>query len=447
MGNGIAIVVDGFATRTRWRSKRQTMYRKTTLIRMTLALSIATFLVPEVTAQTSSTETPMTETLRIATFNVSLYGKRQGEIRERLSDRDDLQAKRIASIVQTVRPDVLLINELDHEPDAAPARLLAENYFAVPQSTADGDGKLSPVSFPYFYSAPSNTGIDSTLDLNNDGQLGSGNDAWGYGIYPGQYSMTVYSRFPIDTASIRSFQKFLWKDLPGAIRPVDPRPVDLSPHASARGHAAPLDHASAWHQGVDFDTSIKSTGRPATGQPYYDDATWSKLRLSSKNHIDVPIQIGDRVLHVLASHPTPPVFDGPEDRNGARNHDEIEFWNHYLSDDDAADTWLIDDDGRAGPLDADASFVVMGDLNADPIDGSGRREAITRLLNHPRTRDVQQSKTADFGRNGLMRVDFVLPSKDLNVIDSGVFWPTGDDPQSKWIKASDHRLVWIDVKR
>ncbi|WP_419580168.1 endonuclease/exonuclease/phosphatase family protein [Stieleria magnilauensis] len=383
------------------------MYRKTTWIRMTLALSIATFLVPEVAAQTSSTETPMTETLRIATFNVSLYGKRQGEIRERLSARDDRQAKRIASIVQTIRPDVLLINELDHEPDAAPARLLAENYFAVAQNNANGDGKLPPVIFPYIYSAPSNTGIDSTLDLNNDGQLGSGNDAWGYGIYPGQYSMTVYSRFPIDTASIRSFQTLRWKDLPGAIRPVD----------------------------------------PATGQPYYDDATWSKLRLSSKNHIDVPIQIGDRVLHVLASHPTPPVFDGPEDRNGARNHDEIEFWNHYLSDDDAADTWLIDDDGRAGPLDADASFVVMGDLNADPIDGSGRREAITRLLNHSRTRDVQQSKTADFGRNGLMRVDFVLPSKDLNVIDSGVFWPTGDDPQSTWIKASDHRLVWIDVKR
>ncbi|PAY19875.1 endonuclease/exonuclease/phosphatase [Rhodopirellula sp. SM50] len=355
----------------------------------------------------------MTETLRIATFNASLYGKRQGQVRERLSARDDLQAKRIASIVQTIRPDVLLINELDHEPDAAPARLLAENYFAVPQNTGqntadgEGDGKLSPIVFPYFYSAPSNTGIDSTLDLNNDGQLGSGNDAWGYGIYPGQYSMTVYSRFPIDTASIRSFQKLRWKDLPGAIRPLD----------------------------------------PATGQPYYDDATWSKLRLSSKNHIDVPIQVGERLIHVLASHPTPPVFDGPEDRNGARNHDEIEFWNHYLSDDDSANTWLIDDDGRAGPLDADASFVVMGDLNADPIDGSGRREAIIRLLNHPRTRDVQQNKTADFGRNGLMRVDFVLPSKDLNVIDSGVFWPTGDAPQSTWIKASDHRLVWIDVKR
>ncbi|WP_286177388.1 endonuclease/exonuclease/phosphatase family protein [Rhodopirellula sp. JC639] len=378
------------------------MYKKTSLIRMTLALLIVFLLVTNATAQKT-----MRNTLRIATFNVSLYGKQQGQIRDRLSGREDLQAKRIASIVQTVRPDILLVNELDYQPDSAPAKLLAENYFAVPQDSVTGDEKLWPIEYPHWFSAPSNTGIDSALDLNNDGKLGSGSDAWGYGIYPGQYAMTVYSRYPIDTKSIRTFQNLLWMNLPGAIRP----------------------------------------RIPATGQPYYEDATWAKLRLSSKNHIDVPIQVGDRVIHVLASHPTPPVFDGPEDRNGARNHDEIQFWNHYLDADDTARTWLVDDDGRAGPLDADASFVVIGDLNADPIDGSGRREAIIRLLNHPRTRDVHQSKTADFGRNGRMRVDYVLPSRDLDVVDSGVFWPDDSDPQSTWIKASDHRLVWIEVKR
>ncbi|QEG00496.1 hypothetical protein Mal15_45660 [Stieleria maiorica] len=374
------------------------MYKKTPLIRMTLAILIASFLFADAVAQ---------NTLRIATFNVSLYGKQQGQVRQQLSDREDLQAKRIASIVQTVRPDILLVNELDFQLDSAPAKLLAENYFAVAQDSATGDEQLTPIDYPYFFSAPSNTGIDSALDLNRDGKLGSGNDAWGYGIYPGQYAMTVYSRFPIDTASIRTFQKLLWKQLPGAIRPRN----------------------------------------PATGQPYYDDAIWAQLRLSSKNHIDVPIRVGDRVIHVLASHPTPPVFDGPEDRNGARNHDEIQFWNHYLDADASARGWLIDDDGRVGALDVDASFVVMGDLNADPIDGSGRRESIIRLLSHPRVRDVHQSKTADFGRNGPMRVDYVLPSSDLDVVDGGVFWPTEDDPQSTWIKASDHRLVWIEVKR
>lgn len=55
------------------------------------------------------------------------------------------------------------------------------------------------------------------------------------------------------------------------------------------------------------------------------------LRLSSKSHWDLPDYVGDRVVHVLAAHPTPPVFDGPEDRNGLRNADEIRFWADYVA--------------------------------------------------------------------------------------------------------------------
>lgn len=48
-----------------------------------------------------------------------------------------------------------------------------------------------------------------------------------------------------------------------------------------------------------------------------------------------------------------------------------------------------------------------------------------------------------------VRVDYVLPSVDLKIVGGGVFWPfEDDDPQSYKLaeKASDHRLVWIDVK-
>jgi endonuclease/exonuclease/phosphatase family metal-dependent hydrolase len=366
------------------------------------------------------------DSIRVATFNVSLYGRQPGQIRQRLSDRSDRQAQQIARIVQTIRPDILLVNELDYELDGAPARLLEENYFAVGQVGTDG-GTLEPIHYPHWFSAPSNTGIDSKLDLNRDGQLGSGNDAWGYGVYPGQYAMTVFSRFPIDTDRIRTFQNFLWKDLPGAIKPVD----------------------------------------PDTGQPYYPEAIWNQLRLSSKNHIDVPIKIdgsGGKLIHLLASHPTPPVFDGPEDRNGARNHDEVEFWNRYLQPDGG--NGLVDDEGNEGGLSNSQSFVIAGDLNADPVDGSGRQEAIRRLTEHDRVGDVVPmtsavsaeerrerfngqgnlaAKTADFGRNGYMRADYVLPSSDLKIIDSGIFWPASSDPRSEWIQASDHRLVWIEI--
>lgn len=356
------------------------------------------------------------ETIRIATYNASLYGKRAGEIKSRLESGRDQQAQKVAAIVQTVRPDILLINEIDYDDESATATLLAVKYFAQSQ------GNRTPVLYPYIYAAPSNTGINSELDLNNNGRTGEPNDAFGFGVYPGQYSLAVYSRFPIDIKNLRTFQQLLWKDLPGANRPVDPK----------------------------------------TKQSFYDDKTWAKLRLSSKNHVDVPVQLGEKTIHVLASHPTPPVFDGPEDRNGHRNQDEIRFWEIYLSPNAA--TSLQDDAGGTGGLPEHQPFVIMGDLNSDPADGDSQQDAIKSLLAHPRTVDPAAASqgaveaslkrkspgdpkldTAKFGR-GNMRVDYVLPSQDFVLKNSGVFWPPREHEDHELISASDHRMVWIEVE-
>ena len=360
-----------------------------------------------------------TAQLRIATYNASLYGKKAGEIKARLADGEDQQASKIATVVQTVRPDILLVNELDYDKDAATAKLLANKFFNQPQ------GSLQPMGYDYVYSAPSNTGVDSGLDLNNNAQTGEPNDCWGYGVYPGQYSMAVFSRYPIDQKNIRTFQKFLWKDLPDARQPHDPE----------------------------------------SGKLYFSESTWQKLRLSSKNHIDVPIVVSkDLTIHVLASHPTPPVFDGREDRNGCRNHDEIRFWVDYLA---GQSSKLVDDSGTAGGLAEKESFVIMGDLNSDPVDGDSLHQGINGLINHQRVHDpmpqslgaaedakgkraAERQKgnpaldTANFGGN--LRVDYVLPSRSLQIKDAGVFWPTKKSEQRSTLSASDHRLVWIEVE-
>jgi 3-phytase len=72
---------------------------------------------------------------------------------------------------------------------------------------------------------------------------------------------------------------------------------------------------------------------PSTPAPndWYSAEELAAFRLSSKSHWDVPIEIGGAVVYVLVSHPTPPVFDGPEDRNGTRNNDEIRFWADYVT--------------------------------------------------------------------------------------------------------------------
>ena len=366
--------------------------------------------------------------LRFATFNTSLFDEEHGGLVARL-DEGDQDARRIAATIQHQRPDVLLLNEFDYDPQGRAATLFQQRYLGVGQSGQQ------PITYPYRYFAEVNTGVPSGLDLDNNGTVGGkgrerGNDAWGYGLHPGQYGMLVLSKYPIDEASVRTFQLLKWSALPGALRPIE----------------------------------------PSTGKSFWPDAVWSQLRLSSKSHWDVPVRTPLGTVHVLASHPTPPVFDGKEKRNAARNHDELRLWKEYLDGGDKP--WLCDDKGSCGGLAADARFVIVGDLNNDPADGDGRHDAILELLEHPRVlryptptsvgaeqtslayaekgivrRGAPQHATGDFGpRSGTMRLDYVLPSTGLCYIGSGVFWPANDSPQAKIADGSDHHLVWVDVK-
>lgn len=280
-----------------------------------------------------------------------------------------------------------------------------------------------------------NTGVPSGLDLDGNGETDGigrerGNDAWGYDLHPGQYGMLVLSRFPIDEAAVRTFQLLRWDAMPGALRPMV----------------------------------------PATGKPFHADAAWTQLRLSSKSHWDVPIETPSGTLHLLASHPTPPTFDGPEDRNGARNADEIRLWREYISPGDKP--WLCDDAGRCGGVAADARFVIADDLNKDPVDGAGRHDAILELLEHPRVlrmaaprsaggeakareyaaagivrRGTPAHVTSDFGpKVGALRLDYVLPSVGFALVGSAVHWPAPGDPDTVIADGSDHHLVWVDLR-
>lgn len=379
--------------------------------------------VPEAMADALAPLVPV----RVATYNVSLYDAEAGGLVQRLRS-GDADARQVAAVLQRLRPDIVLLNEFDHDPAGRAAHLFQRDYLEVPQP-----GGGAALVYPYRYLAPVNTGEPSGLDLDGDGRIGgtgraAGNDAWGYGLHPGQYGMLVLSRYPIDVPAVRSFRLFKWSALPGARRPHD----------------------------------------PATGRPFHAAQVWSQLRLSSKSHWDVPVHTPQGVLHLLASHPTPPVFDGPEDRNGTRNADEIRLWAEYLSQPQAS--WLCDDDGRCGGLAEQAHFVVLGDLNADPADGDGMPGAIAQLLEHPRINAAfvprsagaaaaaqrhglarqgdPATHTGDFGaQGGTLRLDYVLPSTTLRVMDGGVYWPEPGTPEAGLTQASDHHPVWLDVIR
>ncbi len=352
--------------------------------------------------------------LRVATFNAYLNRESQGALRSELMAGDNAQIRNVAQIIQLVDPDVVVINELDYE--EGNAALFVENFLEVQQ------GGAPAVSYPYHYEAPVNTGVQPvpSVDLNNDGTLGGPDDAYGFGTFPGQYGLVVLSKFPIDAGAVRTFQNFLWRDMPD-------------------GLLAGI---------VDGDA-----------KPYYSAEEQALLRLSSKSHWDVPVNVNGTLVHILAAHPTPPVFDGDEDRNGKRNHDEIRLWKDYV---EGHADYLYDDNGGTGGLADDSRFVIFGDYNADADEGDAYADAILQLLDSAAINTSQvptsqgavedgqdQDDTANWG----LRADYVLPSNyGFGIEQSGVFWPTTRNAERFLVEkvggsenSSDHRLVWVDL--
>lgn len=314
--------------------------------------------------------------------------------------RGDDQIAAAVEVIARADADVLLLTGIDYDHGLAALTALNEAL------AARGAG------YPHLFALRPNAGLATSLDLDGDGRTGGPRDAQGYGRFSGAGGMALLSRLDVLEERVQDLSPLLWKDLPGARLPE----VAGLPFPSAEAQAA--------------------------------------QRLSSTGHWDVPLRLPDGgEFRVLAFAATPPVFDGPEDRNGLRNHDEIALWQRHL-------------DGAVPGADPPrVRFAVMGNANLDPWDGEGRREAIAALLADPRLSDAAPNgmggraaadpghrgppaqDTVAFGAGvGNLRVDYVLPSAEMEVVGAGIFWPAPDDPFAAiTAAASRHRLVWVDV--
>lgn len=302
------------------------------------------------------------------------------------------QIAAVAEVLAAVRPDILILQGVDHDLDLLALQALRDKI------AEDGGPR-----YVHLFAPRPNSGMATRLDMDGDGRRGGPRDAQGYGEFSGQGGMALLSRYPLDHAGAQDFSAFLWRDLPGALLPL-------------RG-----------------------------GTPFPSEAAQAVQRLSSNGHWVVPVILPSGPLHVMTFHATPPVFDGPEDANGRRNHDEIRFWQLYL-------------DGAFGTP-PEERFVLMGDANLDPDASEGRREAIRDMLTDPRLQDPRPmrpglgTKTARIATvdwpppgPGPRRVSYILPSRDLSVTGAGVHWPPEGTPEGdRAAMASPHRLVWVDL--
>lgn len=327
------------------------------------------------------------ETLRVATWNVALDRQGPGLLVKDLAE-DEAQVQAVVRVLVALQADVILLTSVDYDRGGVALKLLAEKL------------AIQGLEYPHSLAFRPNTGKQTGFDLDGNGRMGDARDAQGFGLYSGNGGMAVLSRLPVDTGKARDFSDFLWRDLPGGL---SSDPPDLA----------------------------------------------AVQRLATTGFWDVPVETASGPLHLLTWHATPPVFDGPEDRNGRRNHDEAAFWRLFL-------------EGVLPMQPADAPFVVLGDGNLDPMDGDGRREGIGALLAHPALQDpaprgqhgrAEPDHTGDpaldtviYDDLGGLRLDYVLPSAGLSVEGAGVMWPpTGDVLWTDLAAASHHFPVWVDI--
>ena len=382
--------------------------------------------------------------------------QKEKDLAERL-----IQIRNIAAIIQKNRPDVLLINEFNNDGMGGnqTMELFQKNYLAHPQSLngPDGGDMQEPIIYPQIQSYATNTGLATGMDLNNNGKTTDPEDAFGFGYYHGHYAFGLMSKYEIDKKNTRTFQNFLWKDM----KEEDGQtPVEIPKVVREKDD-----------QGNPLPDNLK------LGNDWFTNDEWEKLKLSSKNHVDVPIIVNGEPIHLLLSHPTPPVFDTFSDTNLIRNKYEVMFWKHYIEN----PNWIYDDNGKRGGLDgANQKFIIMGDLNADNLNSNNNensRIGIKALASSPlvnsefatgskiptsnggmneknnNQHQKPEARTSTFG----LRVDWTLPSKNLEIENSGVYWQAEGEPGrklfndkrigqgwSKWI-SSDHRMVWVDL--
>ena len=319
---------------------------------------------------------PMAEDrLRVATFQTELQRVGPGLLLRDIGRGAEDINRVVAAIVET-NADILVLQGVDWDLDLLAAVALARRI-----------ARVGP-NYPHVFALPQNRGLSSGMDLDGDGRLGGPGDAHGYGAFTGQGAMVILSRYPIMTQAVTDYAPYLWRDLPGAVLPVN---RDRTPFPSARAHAM--------------------------------------QRLSSSAHWVVPVALpGGQSVAILTYHATPPVFDGPEDRNGLRNRDETLFWQHYL-------------DGKLGDIFA-GPVILAGNSNLDPAGGDGRSPAMRQLLAHPRLQDpLPGQPTVDWSVGsgpGTLRVSYVLPDRLLQVLDAGLIWPAPG-------AGTRHAAVWVDV--
>jgi hypothetical protein len=324
----------------------------------------------------------ISETLRLASYTAALERNAPGLFYRDIIHGKSSQIRAALRLIATIQPDILALQRFDWDAELRAARAF--------QAVLNAQG----CEMPHLVAPRPNTGVASGVDIDGNGQIGRPGDAQSYGTFAGQRGLLLLSRLPFNAQDSQDHSQVLWANVPQTRSPDPPEIARVQRLA----YVAMLQTSINWRQNS---------------------------------------------ISLLTFHASPPVFDGPEDRNGRRNADEITYA-----------TALVDQLPK--PL------VLLANTNLDPIDGEGHNEVMSQLLAHPKLQDPKPASlggqaapntghrgparldTVDWRdpRPGNLRVNYILPSRDFALHDGAVHWPANELPD---LQGNSHRLIWQDV--
>lgn len=365
--------------------------------------------------------------LRVAHYNVMEMST------DKLLASASSQAGAFTQIIALEHPDIVELEEIEFDITGYPTtgtpgapRTTMPGTFVLDRGDdhpaaqnarriADRVAAIDPaVTFADAFQTTGNSGFRWTGSTN-------GNDSFylrGWGEYPGRFNTVVLSKYPIVADQVRVIHDYPWKQLPGNL-------------------IAQLQ--------TDLNTTVPD------GFPLFE---------KSLNIIPVDLGAGG-ILYLVCHHPTsPPAIFDPIDPY--RNRDELV----------ALDLFVKGQLPGVDPLPAGARFLVIGDLNGDPFDGSNMAPGITNLLassalvprfpEGPGTRGTHPERktwlsgcgkndgttVADPTTKSQLQLDYMLPSTTIGAaVDMGMFWPDFRTDRAGFdlsCHGSDHHLIYGD---
>ncbi len=314
------------------------------------------------------------------------------------SDKKCLQTKAAIGVLKDLDGDLISINEMQYDkPD-------------VPDATYHTTGlnvyrlaKLLGIDEYWTSFSEANTGENAKrkqgkyiLEPTEEERLSHG-DGVNFGMFPGQYSTALISRFEVISRKV--YRKIQWKDF-----------------------------------NPDIDLSIFRT---ATGDKLPED-----IELFDKDFSDTLIKIGERELHVITYHTVPAFhFNNDSTPNYLRNRDQLAFLKWYITGRNRDRLAEL----KVYPLKEEATFVAMGDWNVDPQDDPNTSPGAGVILAMDSEFQFASKLTEDTYRQSELsrKWDYILTSNDIEVLQAGVV-DAKQDPRVK--TASDHLPIWAKLR-